>query len=83
MELLGGILSFHQSYSTDIPASSQVHHRIAYTVIAVFTVKLLQTILPPEKVSVLMCVSVHSRNHIHNAFFAVFFLSCFNSKREH
>uniref|UniRef100_G3NDY8 Rotatin n=1 Tax=Gasterosteus aculeatus aculeatus TaxID=481459 RepID=G3NDY8_GASAC len=51
MELLGGILSFYQSYSTDIPASSQVHHRIAYTVIAVFTVKLLQTILPPEKAS--------------------------------
>ncbi|XP_077952021.1 rotatin isoform X2 [Gasterosteus aculeatus] len=51
MELLGGILSFHQSYSTDIPASSQVHHRIAYTGIAVFTVKLLQTILPPEKAS--------------------------------
>ncbi|XP_037312246.2 rotatin [Pungitius pungitius] len=51
MELLGDILRFHQSYSTDIPASSQVHHRIAYTGIAVFTIKLLQTILPPEKVS--------------------------------
>ncbi|KAM8823007.1 rotatin isoform 2-T2 [Spinachia spinachia] len=51
MELLGDTLSFHQSYSTDIPASCQVHHRIAYTGIAVFTIKLLQTILPPEKAS--------------------------------
>jgi len=52
MELLGDILIYHQSYSTDIPHSSQVHHRIAYTGIAVFTIKLLQTILPPEKVCV-------------------------------
>uniref|UniRef100_A0A8C2ZKS9 Rotatin n=1 Tax=Cyclopterus lumpus TaxID=8103 RepID=A0A8C2ZKS9_CYCLU len=51
MELLGDILSYHQSYSTDITHSSQVHHRIAYTGIAVFTIKLLQTILPPEKAS--------------------------------
>ncbi|XP_056289869.1 rotatin isoform X3 [Pseudoliparis swirei] len=51
MELLGDILIYHQSYSTDIPHSSQVHHRIAYTGIAVFTIKFLQTILPPEKAS--------------------------------
>ncbi|XP_031705992.1 rotatin isoform X1 [Anarrhichthys ocellatus] len=51
MELLGDILGYHQSYSPDIPHSSQIHHRIAYTGIAVFTIKLLQTILPLEKAS--------------------------------
>ncbi|XP_041817044.1 rotatin isoform X2 [Chelmon rostratus] len=51
MEQLGDILSYHESYSADIPHSSQVHHRIAYTGTAVFTIKLLQTILPPEKAS--------------------------------
>ncbi|XP_034562939.1 rotatin isoform X2 [Notolabrus celidotus] len=49
MELLGDILSYHQSCSADIPHSCQVHHRTAYTGTAIFTVKLLQTILPPEK----------------------------------
>ncbi len=52
MELLGDILSYHQSYSADIPHSPQVHHRMAYTGTAVFTIKLLQAILPPEKVCV-------------------------------
>uniref|UniRef100_A0A8C4I6H0 Rotatin n=1 Tax=Dicentrarchus labrax TaxID=13489 RepID=A0A8C4I6H0_DICLA len=51
MEQLGDILSYHQSYSADIPHSSQVHHRMAYTGTAIFTIKLLQTILPPEKAS--------------------------------
>ncbi|XP_044032478.1 rotatin [Siniperca chuatsi] len=51
MELLGDILSYHQTYSADIPHSSQVHHRMAYTGTAMFTMKLLQTILPPEKAS--------------------------------
>ncbi|XP_070708807.1 rotatin [Pempheris klunzingeri] len=51
MELLGDILSYHQSYSVDIPRSSHVHHRMAYTGTAIFTIKLLQTILPPEKAS--------------------------------
>uniref|UniRef100_UPI0037E73CA0 rotatin n=1 Tax=Semicossyphus pulcher TaxID=241346 RepID=UPI0037E73CA0 len=51
MELLGEILSYHQSCSADIPHSCQVHHRMAYTGAAIFTVKLLQTILPPEKAS--------------------------------
>ncbi|XP_067433989.1 rotatin [Thunnus thynnus] len=51
MELLGDILSYHQSDSADSPHSSQVHHRIAYTATAIFTIKLLQTILPPEKAS--------------------------------
>ncbi|XP_070783994.1 rotatin [Enoplosus armatus] len=51
MELLGDILSYHQSCKADIPHSSQVHHRMAYTGSAIFTIKLLQTILPPEKAS--------------------------------
>lgn len=55
MELLGDILSYHQSYLADIPHSSQVHHRMAYTGTAMFTIKLLQTILPPEKVCVCLC----------------------------
>ncbi|XP_067342147.1 rotatin isoform X3 [Channa argus] len=49
MELLGDILIYHQSYSADIPHSSQIHHRMAYTGTAIITIKLLQTILPPEK----------------------------------
>ncbi|KAL7373427.1 hypothetical protein ABVT39_006513 [Epinephelus coioides] len=51
MELLGDILSYHQSFPADIPHSCQLHHRMAYTGTAIFTVKLLQTILPPEKAS--------------------------------
>ncbi|XP_039982476.1 rotatin isoform X2 [Xiphias gladius] len=51
MELLGDILSYHQSYPSDIPHSSQVNHRMAYTGTAIFTIKLLQTILPSEKAS--------------------------------
>ncbi|XP_053198646.1 rotatin [Scomber japonicus] len=51
MELLGDILSYHQSDSADVPHGSRVHHRIAYTATAIFTIKLLQTILPLEKAS--------------------------------
>lgn len=50
MELLGDILSYHRNCSSDIPRSSQVHHRMAYTGTAVFIIKFLQTILPLEKV---------------------------------
>ncbi|KAM6900677.1 rotatin [Xenentodon cancila] len=51
MEQLGDILSYHMSYSPDIPSSSQVNHRMAYIGTAIFTIKLLQTVLPPEKAS--------------------------------
>ncbi|KAM9332619.1 LOW QUALITY PROTEIN: rotatin [Pholidichthys leucotaenia] len=51
LESLGDILSYHQSYSADIPHSSQVQHRMAYICTSIFTIKLLQTILPPEKAS--------------------------------
>lgn len=50
MELLGDVLSHHENYAADIPRSSQVHHRMAYTGTAVFIIKFLQTILPLEKV---------------------------------
>ncbi|CAG5895883.1 unnamed protein product [Menidia menidia] len=49
MELLGDILSYHQSCSADVPHSSLVQHRMAYMGTAIFTIKLLQAILPPEK----------------------------------
>nr|XP_019942842.1 PREDICTED: rotatin [Paralichthys olivaceus] len=49
MELLSDILSYHQSHPADISHSAQIHHRMAYTGTAIFTIKLLQTILPPEK----------------------------------
>ncbi|XP_018529520.1 LOW QUALITY PROTEIN: rotatin [Lates calcarifer] len=51
LELLGDILSYHQNYPADIPHSTQVHHRMAYMGTAIFTIKFLQTILPPEKAS--------------------------------
>ncbi|KAM9839415.1 rotatin [Aulostomus maculatus] len=51
LELLGDILSYHQNCWSDVPHNSQIHHRIAYTGTAVLTIKLLQTILPPEKAS--------------------------------
>lgn len=50
MELLGDILSYHESSSADAPTSSLVHHRTAYAGTAVLTIKLLQTVLPSEKV---------------------------------
>ncbi|XP_068160422.1 rotatin isoform X2 [Antennarius striatus] len=49
MELLGDILCYHASHLADIPHSSLVHYRMAYTGTAVFTIKFLQTVLPPEK----------------------------------
>ncbi|XP_019727440.1 rotatin isoform X1 [Hippocampus comes] len=47
MDLLADVLSYHQDNSS----RSQVHHRVAYTGSAVFTIQFLQTILPPEKAS--------------------------------
>ncbi|KAG7525395.1 rotatin isoform X1 [Solea senegalensis] len=49
MEILGDILNYHQSYPADIPHSAQIQHRMAYMGTAIFTIKLLQTILPSEK----------------------------------
>uniref|UniRef100_A0A667ZBX6 Rotatin n=1 Tax=Myripristis murdjan TaxID=586833 RepID=A0A667ZBX6_9TELE len=51
LELLGDILSFHQSFPAEATHSSLVQRRMAYTGTAVFTVKMLQTVLPPEKAS--------------------------------
>uniref|UniRef100_A0A8C7YZJ6 Rotatin n=1 Tax=Oryzias sinensis TaxID=183150 RepID=A0A8C7YZJ6_9TELE len=49
--LLSDILSYHQNSSADIPPSSQINHRMAYIGTAAFTIKFLQTVLPPEKAS--------------------------------
>uniref|UniRef100_A0A8C5GS52 Rotatin N-terminal domain-containing protein n=1 Tax=Gouania willdenowi TaxID=441366 RepID=A0A8C5GS52_GOUWI len=48
LELLGDILCSHQSHSADI---SHIHQRMTYIGTAVFTLKLLQSVLPPEKAS--------------------------------
>lgn len=55
MEMLGDILSYYQNHPADAPRRLQVHHRMAYTGTAIFTIKLLQTILPPEKVWPCVC----------------------------
>lgn len=55
MEQLGDVLFFHQNYSAEAPHSSQVSHRMAYLGTAMFTIRLLQTILPPEKVCIVPC----------------------------
>lgn len=77
MELLGDILSYHQSFPADIPHSCQLHHRMAYTGTAIFTVKLLQTILPPEKVRV--CAPVTKSQNFPHGFLWLFPL---NSKEQ-
>ncbi|XP_012712810.2 rotatin isoform X1 [Fundulus heteroclitus] len=51
MDQLGDMLNFHQKPSADVPHSSQVYHRMAYIGTAIFTIRLLQAILPPEKAS--------------------------------
>ncbi|KAM6977649.1 rotatin [Aplochiton taeniatus] len=48
MEGLGDILSYHTVCSPDASETSLIHHRMAYTGAAIFTIRLLQTILPPE-----------------------------------
>uniref|UniRef100_A0A8B9HY40 Rotatin N-terminal domain-containing protein n=1 Tax=Astyanax mexicanus TaxID=7994 RepID=A0A8B9HY40_ASTMX len=52
METLGDIMSHHRSMtSSEQPESSVIHHRLAYIGTAIFTVRLLQTLLPVEKAS--------------------------------
>ncbi|XP_020781198.2 rotatin [Boleophthalmus pectinirostris] len=51
MELLGNILSYHHNCSAEISQNSYNYYKMAYTGTAIFTIKLLQTILPPEKAS--------------------------------
>lgn len=58
METLGDIMTYHESCSSDCPESSLVQHRLAYVATAVFTIRLLQTILPLEKVCVCLSRSV-------------------------
>uniref|UniRef100_A0AAR2KTY1 Rotatin N-terminal domain-containing protein n=1 Tax=Pygocentrus nattereri TaxID=42514 RepID=A0AAR2KTY1_PYGNA len=50
MEILGDIMCHHSGMaSSKQPESSLVHHRLAYMGTAVFTIRLLQTLLPVEK----------------------------------
>ncbi|KAL6462919.1 hypothetical protein MHYP_G00293410 [Metynnis hypsauchen] len=50
MEILGDIMCHHSGIaSSKQPESSLVHHRLAYMGTAVFTIRLLQTLLPVEK----------------------------------
>lgn len=58
METLADIMTHHKSCSLVFPESSLVHHRLAYGDIAIFTIRLLQTILPLEKVCVCLSRSV-------------------------
>ncbi|XP_041718140.1 rotatin isoform X2 [Coregonus clupeaformis] len=51
METLCDIMAYHKSCSSDCPESSLVQHRLAYAATAIFTIRLLQTILPLEKAS--------------------------------
>ncbi|KAI4902317.1 hypothetical protein NFI96_016186, partial [Prochilodus magdalenae] len=50
MEILGDIMCHHSGMaSSKQPESSLIHHRLAYMGTAVFTIRLLQTLLPVEK----------------------------------
>ncbi|KAL1006655.1 hypothetical protein UPYG_G00075000 [Umbra pygmaea] len=49
METLADIMTYHKSRSSDGPESSLVHHSLAYVSTAVFSIRLLQTVLPLEK----------------------------------
>ncbi|KAM9416698.1 uncharacterized protein ACWYII_023172 isoform 1-T1 [Salvelinus alpinus] len=58
IETLADIMTYHQSCSSDFPESSLVHHRLAYVDTAIFTIRLLQTILALGKVCVCLYRSV-------------------------
>ncbi|XP_030624643.1 rotatin [Chanos chanos] len=51
MEALGDIMLHHNNPSSDKPESSLVFHRMAYMCSAIFTIRLLQTLMPVEKAS--------------------------------
>ncbi|KAJ0059545.1 hypothetical protein NL108_001905, partial [Boleophthalmus pectinirostris] len=70
MELLGNILSYHHNCSAEISQNSYNYYKMAYTGTAIFTIKLLQTILPPEKVCKLLNSAL-----LHH--FIVFYLNLF------
>ncbi|XP_069776494.1 rotatin isoform X2 [Narcine bancroftii] len=50
LDALGEVLAYHSSSITvDQPEVTLVHHRMAFVSIALFTMRLLQTVLPVEK----------------------------------
>ncbi|XP_060717775.1 rotatin isoform X2 [Tachysurus vachellii] len=52
MEKLGEIMCHHSHMaSSEQPDSTLIHHRMSYTGTSVFTIRLLQTLLPVEKAS--------------------------------
>ena len=58
LDMLGDLLYLHHhgSLSDVTPDVDIARHRVAFMSIAVFTVKYMQTLLPPEKVSALLKV---------------------------
>ncbi|XP_048832883.1 rotatin isoform X2 [Brienomyrus brachyistius] len=46
---LGAVLQRHDARSSDASETSLIHHRMAYVGTGVFTIRLLQTLLPVEK----------------------------------
>ncbi|XP_058232589.1 rotatin isoform X1 [Hemibagrus wyckioides] len=51
MEKLGEIMCHHGHMASPEPDSTLIHHRMSYTGTSVFTIRLLQTLLPVEKAS--------------------------------
>ncbi|RXN08579.1 rotatin isoform X2 [Labeo rohita] len=50
IETLGNVMCYHHGMtSSEQPESSLIHHRMVFTGTAVFTIRLLQTLLPVEK----------------------------------
>lgn len=50
IETLGDVLCYHHGMtSSEQPESSLIHHRMVFTGTAIFTIRLLQTLLPVEK----------------------------------
>lgn len=57
IETLGDVICYHHGMtSSEQPESSLIHHRMVFSGTAIFTIRLLQTLLPVEKVSEHMAV---------------------------
>ncbi|KAI7792817.1 putative rotatin, partial [Triplophysa rosa] len=53
VEMLGDVMCYHHGMtSSEQPESSLIHHRMAFIGTAIFTIRLLQTLLPVEKAGV-------------------------------
>lgn len=57
IETLGDVICYHHGMtSSEQPESSLIHHRMVFMGTGIFTIRLLQTLLPVEKVSEHMAV---------------------------